>query len=192
MLRQVADDAAEGAEKVGRDFVRRAESAERSGRETLREAESTLKEAGSDAQQALQDFGAKLRSQGELVSPMCCATWAIGPHLWRMLHSTHSLADAFQAKFALPIAWISESIRISQGSLEIRCRVSMRRVRINQHTELYLPTRFGSNTVTIMACLCISTEPAMDPPCRSSLRLHAALHLPADGLADLHVPARAR
>ena len=61
----MADDAAEGAQDVGRDFVRRAESAERSGRQTLRQAESTLKEAGSDARVALQDFGAKLRSQGE-------------------------------------------------------------------------------------------------------------------------------
>jgi len=66
-LRQVADDAAEGAEQVGRDFVRRAESAERAGRETLREAESTLKDVGSDVQDALQDFGAKLRSQGGLL-----------------------------------------------------------------------------------------------------------------------------
>ena len=64
----MVDDAAEGAERVGRNFVRRAESAERAGRETLREAESTLKEAGSDAQQALQDFGTKLRSQGEFLS----------------------------------------------------------------------------------------------------------------------------
>ena len=67
----MADDAADGAQQVDKDFVRAAESAQRAGADTLQEAESTLKEVGSDVREAVQDFGAKLRSRGELPQYIC-------------------------------------------------------------------------------------------------------------------------